>query len=452
MSVARLSSDGINQEPKRARVERPLIMGFSNKDKIGTIQPHDDALVITLRIWGYDMKQVMADRGSTAEIMYPDLYKGLSLRAEDLTPYSSPLVSFNGKVVIPKGQIRLPMQTGSEMVEVDFIVVDTYFPYTAIVARPWLHTLGAVSSTLHQKVKYPSQGQIEEILGDQAMARQCMIAAIRYKPEAELLAHEEKDLQQLKPSMLSIEKLAKEAECEDLVKVTIGDDPEKFFQIKSQLPQHEREELVEFLKQNIDVFAWNTYEASGVDPEFICHHLNVNPSIVPKKQPPRRPSKEHAEAVQEEVTRLKQVRTIKEVFYPEWLANIVVVKKKSGKWRVCIDFTDLNKACPKDSFPMPKIDQLVDATVGHPQMSFLDAFQGYHQITLAVEDQEKTAFVTSIGNYHYKVMSFDLKNAGSTYLRMMTRMFKSLLGKNIEIYIDDIVVKSKVVLEHLGDL
>ena len=156
MSVARLSSDGINQEPKKARVERPLIMGFSNKDKIGTIQPHDDALVITLRIWGYDMKQVMADRGSTAEIMYPDLYKGLSLRAEDLTPYSSPLVSFNGKVVIPKGRIRLPVQTGSEMVEVDFIVVDTYFPYTAIVARPWLHTLGAVSSTLHQKVKYPS--------------------------------------------------------------------------------------------------------------------------------------------------------------------------------------------------------------------------------------------------------------------------------------------------------
>ena len=101
---------------------------------------------------------------------------------------------------------------------------------------------------------------------------------------------------------------------------------------------------------------------------------------------------------------------------------------------------------------MPKIDQLVDATVNHPRMSFLDAFQGYHQIPLAVDDQEKTAFVTPIGNYHYKVMSFGLKNAGSTYQRMMTRMFKSLLGKNIEIYIDDMVVKSKVVSEHLGDL
>ena len=140
------------------------------------------------------MKRVMVDQGSVAEIMYPDLYRGLNLKAEDSTSYSSPLVSFEGKVIILKGQIRLPVQTGSEMVEVDFIVVDAYSPYTAIVARPWLHNLGVVSSTLHQKVKYPSEGQIEEILGDQAMARQCMVAAIQHKPEAEPLARGEKGL------------------------------------------------------------------------------------------------------------------------------------------------------------------------------------------------------------------------------------------------------------------
>ena len=125
------------------------------------------------------------DQGSAAEIMYPDLFKGLNLRTEDLSPYNSPLVSFEGKIIIPKGQVRLPVQAGAEIVEVDFIVVDAYSPYTAIVARPWLHTLGAVSSTLHQKIKYPSGGKIEEILGDQNMARQCMIAAIRHKPEVE---------------------------------------------------------------------------------------------------------------------------------------------------------------------------------------------------------------------------------------------------------------------------
>ena len=156
--------------------------------------------------------------------------------------------------------------------------------------------------------------------------------------------------------------------------------------------------------------------------------------------------------MREEVTKLKQAGAIKEVFYPEWLTNTMVVKKKSEKRRVCIDFTDLNKACPTDPFPMPKIDQLVDATVGHPRMSFLDAFQGYYQIPLALDDQEKIAFVTPIGNYHHKVMPFGLKNAGSTYQRMMTRMFESQLRKNTEIYIDDMVVKSKVVSEHLGDL
>ena len=166
MSVARLSSRDINQEPKRARVERPLVLGFSDEDKIGTIQPHDDALVITLRIGGYDVKRVMVDQGSAVEIMYPDLYKGLKLKTEDLMPYNSPLVSFEGKIVIPKGQVRLPVQTGSKVVEVDFIVVDTYSPYTAVIAKPWLHTLGTVFSTLHQKVKYPSDGQIKEILGD----------------------------------------------------------------------------------------------------------------------------------------------------------------------------------------------------------------------------------------------------------------------------------------------
>ena len=117
-----------------------------------------------------------------------------------------------------------------------------------------------------------------------------------------------------------------------------------------------------------------------------------------------------------------------------------------------MDFTDLNKACPKDLFFMPRIDQLVDAMVGHPRMSFLDAFQGYHQIPLALDDQEKTTFVTPIENYHYKVMPFGLKNARLTYQRMMTKMFEPQLGRSIEVYIDDMVVKSKVLSEHVGDL
>ena len=149
MSVARLLAESNDPKPKRARVKIQPLLGFSDEDKIRTIQPHDDALVVTLRIGGYDVKRVLVDQGSAVEVMYPDLYKGLRLKSEDLTTYNSPLISFEGKTVIPKSQIRLPIQTGSEVVEVNFIVMDAYSPYTAIVARPWLHALKAVSSTLH---------------------------------------------------------------------------------------------------------------------------------------------------------------------------------------------------------------------------------------------------------------------------------------------------------------
>ena len=128
------------------------------------------------------------------DIMYPDLYKGLGLKPKDLATYNSPLVSFEGRMVAPKGLIRLLVQAGMDVVEVDFIVVDVFSPYTAIMGRPWLHTLGAVSSTLHQKVKYPSRGQVLEIVGSQVAARQCLVAAIQYRPEAETSAMVDNEL------------------------------------------------------------------------------------------------------------------------------------------------------------------------------------------------------------------------------------------------------------------
>ncbi|XP_030939980.1 uncharacterized protein LOC115964889 [Quercus lobata] len=301
MSVARLPAEIDDRESKKAKRMALPMLGFSDGDKVRTIQPHDDALIITLRIGGYDVKRVLVDQGSTVEVMYPDLYKGLNLKPEDLTAYDSPLVSFEGKTVTPRGQIRLPIQTGSDIVEVDFIVVDAYSPYTAIVARPWLHALGVVSSTLHQKVKYPSKGQVKEVIGDQAMARQCMVGS------------------------------AEEANCEDLEKVPVDIDPKRFFQVGSKLPPQEKEMLIDFLRENVDVFAWDTYKAPRFDPDFICHHLNINPSVTPKKQPPQHPSKEHVDAVKKEMMKLKKAGAIKEVFYPKWLANTIVVKKKSGK-------------------------------------------------------------------------------------------------------------------------
>ena len=145
-----------------------------------------------------------------------------------------------------------------------------------------------------------------------------------------------------------------------MIKVKILPDTDKYFRIGSNVEDGDKIKMLLFLIHNVDVFAWSPYEVPRVDPEFIVHKLNVDPSFPPKKQKPRKSAKEHVEAVRMEVRRLKEAGAIKEIFFPKWLANTVVVRKKNGKWRVCVDFTDLNRACPKDLFPMPKIDQLVE--------------------------------------------------------------------------------------------
>ena len=147
-----------------------------------------------------------------------------------------------------------------------------------------------------------------------------------------------------------------------------------------------------------------------------------------------------------------EVDFIREVFYPDWLANVVMVKKVNGKWRMCVDFTDLNRAYPKDNYPFPQIDTLVDSTVRHQLLSFMDAFLGYNQIRMKEADQEKTSFVTSKGLFYYKMMPFRLKNAGATYQRLMNKMFAHQIGRNVKVYVDDILVKSLREDDHLSDL
>uniref|UniRef100_A0A2N9I2V6 Reverse transcriptase domain-containing protein n=1 Tax=Fagus sylvatica TaxID=28930 RepID=A0A2N9I2V6_FAGSY len=190
----------------------------------------------------------------------------------------------------------------------------------------------------------------------------------------------------------------------------------------------------------------------GINPSIISHKLNVDPSLRLVKQKRRVFAPERNNAIMEEVDKLLAANFIREVFYPDWLANVVMVKKSTGKWRMCVDFTDLNKACPKDSFPLPRIDQLVDSTAGHKLLTFMDAFSGYNQIVLDESDQEKTSFITSRGLFCYKVMPFGLKNAGATYQRLMNRMFHDQIGRNVEVYIDDMLVKSKEEDGHLDNL
>nr|GEV12783.1 reverse transcriptase domain-containing protein [Tanacetum cinerariifolium] len=152
-------------------------------------------------------------------------------------------------------------------------------------------------------------------------------------------------------------------------------------------------------------------------------------------------AKERSEAITTEVSKLVKARILKAVFFPKWVSNPVMVKKTDGTWRMCIDFTSLNKACPKDSYPFPEIDQQVESLEGFKMKCFLDAYKGYHQIRMAREEAEKTSFHTEHDTFCYEKMPFGLKNNGATYQRLMDNMFTSQLGQNIEVYVDDMVIK-----------
>jgi hypothetical protein len=220
----------------------------------------------------------------------------------------------------------------------------------------------------------------------------------------------------------------------------------------SQLSDEQEKTLLRFLFNNKDVFAWTTNDLCGVNRDVIEHTLNVDPSFRPRKQRLRKMSDDKAEGARNEVKRLLSAGVIREVTYPEWLSNTVMVKKANGKWRMCIDFTDLNKACLKDEFPLPRIDSLVDAAASSELMSLLDCYSGYHQIWMKKEDEPKTSFITPSGTYCYLRMPEGLKNAGGSFNRMTANVLHSQIGRNVLNYVDDIIVKGTKQENHIADL
>ncbi|KAI5312416.1 hypothetical protein L3X38_041589 [Prunus dulcis] len=182
------------------------------------------------------------------------------------------------------------------------------------------------------------------------------------------------------------------------------------------------------------MFAWSPSDMPDIDPNIICHRLHVNPACKPVTQKRRNFAPERVAIIEAEIDKLLAAGFIEEVSYSEWLANVVLVaKQENGKWRVCVYYIDLNKACPKDNFPLPRIDQLVDSTSGNQLLSFMDAYSDYNQILMYEDDKAKTSFIIERGTYCYKVMPFGLKNAGATYQRLINKIFKEQIGKTMEV-------------------
>jgi hypothetical protein len=211
--------------------------------------------------------------------------------------------------------------------------------------------------------------------------------------------------------------------------------------------------LIGFLREHWRMFAWCPADMPSIPRELAEHELKIFPNAKPVKQSMRRYNPEKARSMGEEINRLLEAKFIREIKEATWLSPPVMVEKKDTKiYRMCIDFTALNKHCPKDYFPLPRIDQIIDSTAGCERLSFLDAYSGYNQIRLKVEDEDKIAFITPHGVYCYMTMPFGLKNTGATYQRCMQACLKEQIGRNIEVYVDNIVIKTAKADSLLDDL
>ncbi|GJW31538.1 reverse transcriptase domain-containing protein [Tanacetum coccineum] len=240
---------------------------------------------------------------------------------------------------------------------------------------------------------------------------------------------------------------------EERIKVAINPEhPEQTVMIGSDLTEKTRSKLCNLLQRSLDIFAWTPTDMTGVPRQIAEHKLNVRKGCQPVRQKKRGQAAERNVAINDEVSKLVTAGIMREVHYHDWLSNPVMVKKSDNSWRMCVDFKDLNKACPKDGYPLPEIDWKVESLCGFPFKCFLDAYKGYHQIQMAEEDEEKTAFITNQGIFCYTKMPFGLRNAGATYQRLVDKTFHGQIGRNLEVYVDDLVIKSRTEDEVVRDI
>ncbi|GKV42163.1 hypothetical protein SLEP1_g49600 [Rubroshorea leprosula] len=377
----------------------------------------------------YVRERVLVDTGSAPDIMYFHCFESLGLDPALLQRYNGPIYGFNNQPVPVEGVLTMNVAFGS--------------------GRSYVTP------------SFPTPTGIATLRGNQEVARHCYITSVT-QPQKGKTQTPEVDPKQILDDrqVMGVEIVdnrpedeTRAAPVEDVEEVQIDDrDPRRKTQIGTKLNPEERAELIAFLRANKDVFAWTSADMPGIATSVFQHKLSTNPLKKPVAQKRRLFGGERLQVIKEEVEKLLQAGFVRRVDYCEWVANPMLVKKANGKWQMCIDYTNPNDACPKDCYPMPNIDKLVKATLGNKRLSLLDAYSGYHQVPMALEDEEKTSFYASDEIYCYVMMPFGLKNAGATYQKMVTIVFRAQIGRNLEVYVDDIVVKSLKADDHLTDL
>ncbi|GKE27299.1 reverse transcriptase domain-containing protein, partial [Tanacetum coccineum] len=365
-------------------------------------------MIIKAEMGGHFVHRMYVDGGSSLEILYEHCFNRFrpEVRSQ-MVPAATPLVRFSGEIIWPLGQISLLVKIGDEehstSAWMNFMVVRSPSPYNGIIGRPGVRRIQAVPSTAHGMLKFPVTGETVTLRSSRIIPLECTMVS---GPGTQ------------QPVIDQV--------IEEKIKVSIHPEyPEQTIAIGSTLTEEGRKELCGLLRRNLDIFAWKPADMTGVPRHIAEHRLNIREGCLPVRQKKRGQAPERNKAIYEEV---------------EKLVNAGIMKE------------DLNKACPKDGYPLPEIDWKVESLCGYPFKCFLDAYKGYHQIKMAKEDEEKTSFITSQGIFCYSKMPFGLKNVGATYQRLVDKAFQKQIGRNLEVYVDDLVIKSRTEQEVIRDI
>ncbi|KAK0579704.1 hypothetical protein LWI29_030124 [Acer saccharum] len=348
--------NSVQRNPKKGREGHDPIT-FTAEDSDGIDAKPNDAIVVGVRIAHRDVLRVMIDNGSSADILSARVYDELRLDRKDLEPFHVPLKGFGGAEVRSLGTVKLPVRFGTapcrRTILLDFVVVDIHnWPYNALLGRPFLNKARAVTSTYALKIKFPTEFGVGELRGSQEMARRANLSIFKDKTGMETLNIFEVDMevQEDNPENFELDPRDKTSrEKEEPTESIILDEtkPDKTVKIGARLTEQVKKDVTNLLKEYRGIFTWCHEDMPGIDRSTISHNLAVNEKCKLVVQKRRSFNPERCAAIKQEVSKLLAAGSIREVKYPEWVANVVLVKKKNNQWRMCVDFTDLNKACPR---------------------------------------------------------------------------------------------------------
>jgi hypothetical protein len=336
--------------------------------------------------------------------------------------------------------------------QVTFDIVNMVYPYNAIMGRGSINKFEVAIHGLYLCMKIPGPQGVITVYEDQQTTWNIERDFVLGQRNVHCLTTECEGSDSHRSS--KGKKIDAQLQCNDGTK-TVPHDPATLKQsvmISEDLTPHGEGRLLSCLSRNKGVFALSALDLVGVSRAIIEHSLGIDPSVHPKKQRLRKMSDEKIETAKAEVHRLLEAKFIEPIAYPTWITNVVMVQKKSEKWRMCIDFTSLNKACPKENSPLPRIDKIVDCIAGCEVMSLLDCFSGYRQIHMKEEDKASTSLITPFGMYCFIRMPEGLKNVDSTFSRLTKKVLKNKVGRNVFTYVDGIIMASKSKEDHLSDL